>query len=123
MNKEELTKAVCELVSEHLDAPLEFVENNIELPFLEYEDEDGEPCCDPVDQLELIMASEEEFGVEISPMDEGHLITIKAVVDYLAPRLDNTPDTHGRGGCGRLGRGTIPAGKRPHVPTVGKDFG
>ena len=26
-------------------------------------------------------------------MDEGHLITIMAVVDYLAPRLDN-PQTH-----------------------------
>ena len=90
MNKKDLTKTVCQLVSEHLAVPLKTVKNNIELPFLEYEDEDGEPCCDSIDQLGLTIAFEEEFGVEISPEHAEQLTTIKAVVDYLAPRLDET---------------------------------
>ena len=124
MNKKDLTKTVCQLVSEHLAVPLKTVKHNIELPFLEYEDEDGEPCCDSIDQLGLTIAFEEEFGVEISPEHAEQLTTIKAVVDYLAPRLDETGEyKEEEEGCGREGCGTIPAGKRPHVPTVGKDSG
>lgn len=39
--------------------------------------------ADSLDQLELIMAVEEEFGIEIPVEDLGDVTTLKDVIDYL----------------------------------------
>ena len=39
--------------------------------------------ADSLDTVELVMAFEEEFGMEISDEDAEKLVTVQAVVDYL----------------------------------------
>ena len=39
--------------------------------------------ADSLDQVELVMAFEEEFGAEIPDEDAEKLTTVKAVIDYL----------------------------------------
>ena len=43
--------------------------------------------ADSLDQVELIMALEEEFGGEISDEDAQKITTVGEVVDYLKARL------------------------------------
>lgn len=83
MEKKEILNAVCELVSEHLEMPLELVKKNVDVPFEDYRSENGPSYCDYLDFLDLIMAFEEEFDVEIPCEDEGELTTINDVVEYL----------------------------------------
>lgn len=87
MKETEILKTVCEIVSEHLEMPIEEVENHLDTPFLDYPDnESGEPYCYPLDYTELIMAMEEEFGIEIDPYieEEGKLKAINDIVRFVA---------------------------------------
>ncbi len=43
--------------------------------------------ADSLDTVELIMALEEEFDLEIPDEDSETLITVKAVVDYIEDKL------------------------------------
>jgi acyl carrier protein len=43
--------------------------------------------ADSLDTVELIMALEEEFDLEIPDEDAETLITVKAVVDYIEDKL------------------------------------
>lgn len=83
MNKKEVLKSVCELVSEHLELPLEYVKKNVDVPFLDYVDENGESTCGMLDYTDLLMGFEEEFDIEIPMEDEDMLTTINDVVEYI----------------------------------------
>ena len=56
-NRQELEQQMLELIEEHLEHPVE-----LDTPLRE--------ICDDLDLMELFMAVEEEFEVEISPEDE-----------------------------------------------------
>ncbi len=43
--------------------------------------------ADSLDIVELIMALEEEFGIEISDEDAERITTVKDVVDYIGNKL------------------------------------
>ena len=84
MSENELIPAICEVVCDHLAMPEEEVEACIDVPFMEYpNDEDGNPYCDELDFQELLMAFEEEFGVEIPIENECGLTTIRDVAKYI----------------------------------------
>lgn len=44
--------------------------------------------ADSLDTVELVMAFEEEFGVEISDEATNKIQTIKAAIDYISQQLD-----------------------------------
>lgn len=100
MNEKEILKTVCKLVSEHLDMPLKDVKKSVDVPFLEYRDQDGEPICDPLDYTELLLAFEEEFGIEIPFEEEENLMTISDVVRFIPTAnllSDEEDDEEGEG--------------------------
>lgn len=43
--------------------------------------------ADELDEVELVMALEEEFGIEIPDEDAEKITTVKDVIDYLRPRV------------------------------------
>ena len=83
MIKEDIKERVCRLVSEHLDMPLKEVEESVRVPFRAYLDKEGKHRCDALDYIELIMAFEEEFYIEVPEADEKKLTTINDTVDYI----------------------------------------
>ena len=91
MNEKDILKTVCKLVSEHLEMPLKEVKKSVEVPFLEYRDQDGELICDPLDFTELLLAFEEDFGIEIPLEQEDNLKTINDVVRFI-PTASPLPD-------------------------------
>lgn len=84
MEEKDVLKSVCELVSEHLAMPLKLVKENVEVPFLQYpNNEDGDPYCDGIDFQKLMLAFEDEFEVEIELEEEDNLKTINDVVRFI----------------------------------------
>lgn len=96
MNEKEILKTVCKLVSEHLEMPLKDVKKSVDVPFLEYRDQDGGLICDPLDFTELLLALEEEFGIEVPLEEEENLKTINDVVRFI-PKANPLPDEEGVG--------------------------
>lgn len=45
--------------------------------------------ADSLDTVELVMALEEEFGIEIPDEDAKKMLTVGAVVDYMVIRRDD----------------------------------
>jgi len=45
--------------------------------------------ADSLDTVELVMAIEEEFDIEISDADANNIITIKEIVDFVEKQLTN----------------------------------
>lgn len=43
--------------------------------------------CDNLDLVELVMAAEEEFGMDIPDDDAMHLVTVRDAVDLITKRL------------------------------------
>lgn len=85
MEEKEILEGVCQLVSEHLEMPLKLVKECVEVPFLEYHNnEDGDPYCDGIDFQELLLALEDEFDIEIPFEEEDNLTTINDVVRFIA---------------------------------------
>lgn len=67
---------VCRIVSEHMGIPLQQIQ--LQSRFL------ADLKADSLDLVELIMAFEDEFGVEMSDSDCAGLTTIDKAVVYLA---------------------------------------
>ena len=44
--------------------------------------------ADSLDTVELVMALEEEFGIEIPDEDAEHILTVGKLVDYLEQKLN-----------------------------------
>ena len=77
---EDLKKKVTEIIVDKLGVAEEKVKD--EAHFI---DDLG---ADSLDTVELVMAFEEEFGVEIPDEDAQDITTVKAAVDYLKNRVD-----------------------------------
>ncbi|MSP52732.1 MAG: acyl carrier protein [Gammaproteobacteria bacterium] len=45
--------------------------------------------ADSLDSVELVMALEEEFGIEVPDDDAAKLSTVQAVIDYVNNQLNN----------------------------------
>ena len=75
MNSEEIFEKVKEIIVEQLGTPEASI--TMESSFL---DDLG---ADSLDLVELIMALEEEFGIEIPDSDAEKVVTVGDVVDYI----------------------------------------
>lgn len=77
---EAVTKKVTSIVVEQLS-----VEESALVPEANLLDDLG---ADSLDVVELVMALEEEFGIEIPDDDVENIRTIKDVVDYVVARTE-----------------------------------
>ena len=75
MNKDEIFDKVKEIIIEQLGVPENSI--NLEASFI---DDLG---ADSLDIVELIMALEEEFDLEIPDSDAEKVVTVGDVVDYI----------------------------------------
>jgi len=79
MNKDEILKKVKEITSEQLG-----VDNSQITAEAKFVDDLG---ADSLDTVELMMALEEEFNLEIPDEEAEKLITVEKVVDYIDAHL------------------------------------
>ncbi|MCD6232326.1 acyl carrier protein [Candidatus Aerophobetes bacterium] len=79
MNKDEILKKVKEITSEQLG-----VDESQITPEAKFVDDLG---ADSLDTVELIMALEEEFNLEISDEEAEKLVTVEEVVNYIDTHL------------------------------------
>lgn len=75
----EILEKVKKIIAEQLDVP----EADI-VPSASFVDDLG---ADSLDQVELIMAIEEEFNISIPDEDAEKITTVKDAVDYIAKAL------------------------------------
>jgi len=80
MTKDEILKKVKEITSEQLGVD----ETQITLD-AKFVDDLG---ADSLDTVELVMALEEEFDLEISDEDAEKLVNVQKVVDYIEDHLE-----------------------------------
>jgi len=80
MTKDEIIKKVKEITSEQLG-----VDDSQITPDAKFIDDLG---ADSLDTVELVMALEEEFNIEISDEEAEKLITVQKVVDYLEDHIE-----------------------------------
>ena len=79
MTKDKIIKKVKEITSEQLG-----VDESQITPEAKFIDDLG---ADSLDIVELVMALEEEFNLEISDEEAEKLIAVQKVVDYLEGRI------------------------------------
>jgi len=79
MTKDEIVKKVKEITSEQLG-----VDESQITPEAKFIDDLG---ADSLDIVELVMALEEEFNLEISDEEAEKLLAVQKVVDYLKDRI------------------------------------
>ena len=75
----EIEEKIRKIISEQLNVPEEDV-----VPEASFVDDLG---ADSLDQVELIMAMEEEFDVSISDEDAEKIATVKDAIDYIGKAL------------------------------------
>jgi acyl carrier protein len=80
MTGEEVESKVREIISEQLGVPADEVTR--EASFIE------DLGADSLDIVELVMALEEEYGIEISDEDAEKVRTVKDVVSYIEEHLE-----------------------------------
>jgi len=80
MTKDEIVKKVKEITSEQLG-----VDDAQITPNAKFVDDLG---ADSLDTVELVMALEEEFDLEISDEDAEKLVNVQKVVDYIEDHLE-----------------------------------
>lgn len=76
MNKQEVETKVKQIVSEQLGVALDAV--SLEKSF---SDDLG---ADSLDSVELVMAFEDQFGIEIPEADAEKITTVQSAVDYIS---------------------------------------
>ncbi|TET12660.1 acyl carrier protein [Candidatus Aerophobetes bacterium] len=82
MLREDIIKKVKEITSEQLG-----VDESQITPEAKFVDDLG---ADSLDTVELVMALEEEFDLEISDEEAEKLTTVQKVVDYIEDRLEKS---------------------------------
>ncbi len=80
MTKDEIIKKVKEITSEQLG-----VDEPQITPEAKFVEDLG---ADSLDTVELVMALEEEFDLEISDEDAEKLVTVQKVVDYIEDHVE-----------------------------------
>jgi len=80
MTKDKIIKKVKEITSEQLG-----VDESQITPEAKFIDDLG---ADSLDTVELVMALEEEFNIEISDEEAEKLITVQKVIDYLEDHVE-----------------------------------
>jgi len=80
MSRDDIIKKVKEITSEQLG-----VDESQITPEAKFVDDMG---ADSLDTVELVMALEEEFDLEISDEEAEKLTTVQKVVDYIEDRLE-----------------------------------
>ncbi|MEE9192020.1 acyl carrier protein [Candidatus Aerophobetes bacterium] len=80
MTKDEILKKVKEITSEQLG-----VDEPQITPEAKFVEDLG---ADSLDTVELVMALEEEFDLEISDEDAEKLVTVQKAVDYIEDHLE-----------------------------------
>jgi len=81
MTKDEILKKVKEITSEQLG-----VDDSQITPEAKFVDDLG---ADSLDTVELVMALEEEFNLEIPDEEAEKLTTVEKVVDYIEDHLED----------------------------------
>lgn len=71
----DIEKKIMKVISEQLDVPIEDV-----VPQASFADDLG---ADSLDQVELIMAMEEEFDISISDEDAEKIRAVQDVINYV----------------------------------------
>lgn len=82
MLREDIIKKVKEITSEQLG-----VDESQIAPEAKFVDDLG---ADSLDTVELVMALEEEFDLEISDEEAEKLTTVQKVMDYIEDRLEKS---------------------------------
>lgn len=80
MTRKEIEERVNDILQEELGTPRDQL-----LPGASIEDDLG---ADSLDCVEVIMACEEDFGIEIEENDIDKVRTVKDMVDYIEGRLN-----------------------------------
>lgn len=78
MNEEEVFEKICDILKDQLSIENKEIELSSKLI-----DDLG---ADSLDLVELVMAMEEEFGVEIPDSDAETILTVEDVVKYICDR-------------------------------------
>ncbi|MCX7625793.1 MAG: acyl carrier protein [Candidatus Sumerlaeaceae bacterium] len=76
---QELEKKVCEIVAQQLGKNVDQV-----TPEASFRDELG---ADSLDVVELVMALEEEFGIQIPDEDAEKITTVGQAIDYIKQKV------------------------------------
>lgn len=79
MNREELTSRVTKTCVEHLGVDVEKVTE--EARFIE------DLGADSLDIIEIVMAFEELFGIEITDDETDNIVTVKDAIDLMESRV------------------------------------
>jgi len=80
MSAQEIADRVKKIVMEQLQAKEDALK-----PEARFVEDLG---ADSLDTVELVMALEEEFGLEIPDEDAEHILTVGKLVDYLEQKLN-----------------------------------
>ena len=75
-----LFEKVKNIIAEQLDADVE--EITMETSMMK------DLNADSLDAVEIMMALEDEFGIEISDEDAEHILTLGQVVDYVSNKIN-----------------------------------
>ena len=78
-NQDEIKSKILDIVAEKLNKPKDSV--TLEMSFV------NDLGADSLDIVELVMAFEEKFGVEIPDEDSQQLVTVGKAAEYLQKKL------------------------------------
>jgi acyl carrier protein len=77
-----IEQTVKEVIAEYLNVPILDIENKHDLV--------NDLGADSIDLVEIVMALEDEFEMEIPDLDAEPLKTVQQLIDYLNTRVVNT---------------------------------
>lgn len=79
MSKEEIMERLTQLIAEHFDVDADQLNEGTQLA--------GDLQADSLDVVEVVMAVEEEFGIEVSDDAAEHLKTVGDAANYIAEQV------------------------------------
>ncbi|AAW71326.1 acyl carrier protein [Wolbachia endosymbiont of Brugia malayi] len=79
--REDIEAKIKKIVLEHISKDVEKFNNSSKL---------SEHGADSLDAVEIIMAAEEEFGIEIPDEDAQKMETMEQIVEYVSNKKNNS---------------------------------
>lgn len=83
MTKDEIASRTRTIISEWLDRPIEQLTDEAKFSDLE---------ADSLDQIEIVMALEEEFNIEVTDEEAGNIRTVGEAVKAVEAKVNITPE-------------------------------